>query len=87
MPEKKKKALSEMAKKNHVPNKCRKCHVMFKSKEDMELGKRHGKVRNEPIGCDVPNCTYWFHARSSKLKFKKGEDLKKVPFKCPKHTD
>jgi hypothetical protein len=65
-------------------NKCGVCKVIYMSKEDKSLARKHGK-QNEWLGCDAENCSYWAHARCANIKVPRGKRVSDVAFVCPKH--
>ena len=76
---------TDNAKKNSSPKvteKCSECGIIWESKADKELIKKHGKRQGSWIGCDRVRCKYWAHVKCAGLIITPGKHIRDHKFFC-----
>ncbi len=62
-----------------VINRYSKCKVIFRRKEDLQLGKIHNiALANECMGCDQEGCNYWVHVKCTGIRIKRETILETI---------
>ena len=67
-----------------VVSRCEICTHPYMSEKEKAIRRKYS-YKAQFLGCDH-GCNYWVHGICAKIPIEKDQNVKDIPFTCPKHT-